>query len=405
MYISFCLFSSPFGRFDVQIVGKAQHGITGDDVAPRLVASLSVQCLGDVGKLPEDVETVEGERHAVFEKFLRQGGVPYDVIRVHAAFAVAPAAVQGQVGVELQVPWQFGLCYQAVIVVVGVEGREVFPAAGQVVPRAAGFHAHFHVLGEGIFHVEASARVVSLHGAAARCHAVRHADEVHRVVEPRPKCAVQREAAGFVERHGVVHVAADVVVPVHVLGAVGAHARCLVVHVSLCHGILRDGVAPVGVEVALLAVAVQVVVHGNVVLVRVFQSRVAQADVQRVIRGTDVDERGHGREGDAFVVADVDAPLEVVPPAVDPETRLEHNMAAADGGIQPFALVVQRLPYVHERQTGFHVPPGAFARCPGLAFPFGIEASPVGVIGQVRPVAVEGIQRLLQEFHLGGQHA
>ena len=59
MYISFCLFSSPFGRFDVQIVGKAQHGITGDDVAPRLVASLSVQCLGDVGKLPEDVEAIE----------------------------------------------------------------------------------------------------------------------------------------------------------------------------------------------------------------------------------------------------------------------------------------------------------------------------------------------------------
>ena len=140
-------------------------------------------------------------------------------------------------------------------------------------------------------------------------------------------------------------------------------------------------------------------------LVRVFQSRVAQADVQRVIRGTDVDERGHGREGDAFVVADVDAPLEVVPPAVDPETRLEHNMAAADGGIQPFALVVQRLPYVHERQTGFHVPPGAFARCPGLAFPFGIEASPVGVIGQVRPVAVGVVQRLLQEFRFGGQHA
>jgi len=169
----------------------------------------------------------------------------------------------------LQVPWQFGLCYQAVIIVVGVEGREVLPATAQVVPRAAGFHAHSHVLGEGIFHVEASARVVGLYGTAGRSHAVRHADEVHRIVEPRPQSAVQREAAGFVERHGIVHVTTDVVIPVYVFRTVGAHARRLVVHVSLCHGILCDGVTPVGAEVALFAVAVQVVVHGDVVLVRV----------------------------------------------------------------------------------------------------------------------------------------
>ena len=99
------------------------------------------------------------------------------------------------------------------------------------------------------------------------------------------------------ELHVVVQVAAHVIVPVHVLRAVGAHTGLLIVDVALRHGILCDRVAPIGVEVAVLRVVVPVEIERQLMPVGVLQFRVAQREVQRVVRRADVDVRGHGREG------------------------------------------------------------------------------------------------------------
>ena len=133
--------------------------------------------------MSKDVESVHGQDEPVLEEAFGEGGVPHHVVRVHALCLVTSAAVERQVGVELEAPWKPGLGGQAVVEVEGVDGDEVLAAAGQVVPGAGGFRPHLDVSWERVVEAELAAAVDVLHGAALRGGSLRDPDKVHGMVQ------------------------------------------------------------------------------------------------------------------------------------------------------------------------------------------------------------------------------
>ena len=62
--------------------------------------------------------------------------------------------------------------------------------------------------------------------------------------------------------------------------------------------------------------------------------------------------------------------------------RLEEHVAAADGGVDAVAAVVQFLPHGHQRQVEGEIPVGALVAFP-ISFPFDVQAELVRLVGQV----------------------
>lgn len=96
--LSHIQFSSFLLRLLVQTVLHMEEGVLREYVAADFGAALTVEGVGDVGELTEDVEAVEHEDEVALHGGVRQAGVPYEVIGVECGVVVAPAREHGEVG-------------------------------------------------------------------------------------------------------------------------------------------------------------------------------------------------------------------------------------------------------------------------------------------------------------------
>ena len=119
-------------RLFVQTIHDVQEGVAGCDVVPRLGAALGVDGTADVGEIAEEVKAVEHTDEVAVEETLGEAGVPNKFVGVHGMVGVTSSGVHGEVGGELQAPWQFDLSGEAVIEVEDVDGLKVRAVAGGV---------------------------------------------------------------------------------------------------------------------------------------------------------------------------------------------------------------------------------------------------------------------------------
>lgn len=75
------------------LIRQMEHGVARYGVAPHLGTSLCVDGVGGVGELMQEVESLGFEDPFALAEGAGERGVPYQVVGVYGAFAVATTAV------------------------------------------------------------------------------------------------------------------------------------------------------------------------------------------------------------------------------------------------------------------------------------------------------------------------
>ena len=121
-------------------VHDVQQGISGHHVGVRFGASLRIHGARYVGKLAQDVESVNHHQQLALAERTRKAGVPHQVGRVELRVGIARATVKREVGGEVELPRQMHRSVRTYAVLPGGNVLERGAGAGIAVPR--------HVRGE-----------------------------------------------------------------------------------------------------------------------------------------------------------------------------------------------------------------------------------------------------------------
>ena len=91
-------------RLLVQPVDDMEQCIAGHDVGVGLGAPLGVEGAGDVAELTEEVEAVDDKEESTLEEGSREASIPDEVAGVQVFVGIAGAAVEADVGAEVELP-------------------------------------------------------------------------------------------------------------------------------------------------------------------------------------------------------------------------------------------------------------------------------------------------------------
>ena len=88
----------PLFRISCQLPPQSKHIVAFHDIIISLCLPLHVHVHINGTHLAQQIHTFHLHHQAVFQERTRKGGVPYQIVRIHGGFVIAPAAVHIQTG-------------------------------------------------------------------------------------------------------------------------------------------------------------------------------------------------------------------------------------------------------------------------------------------------------------------
>jgi len=171
-------------------------------------------------------------------------------------------------------------------------------------------------------------------------------EQVHAVAVVSSGVGGEVDALLLVERQTVGDVAVQVPVAVDAVRAVGADARGSIVGHALYEGVLPEGIAQGGVEVALFGLLGVAEESCGLVLVLIAEVGIAEADDERCAVVAPADGLNEVGRGGGVLIIEAEMTLACpVPVVVDAkfQTRLEEEAPAAGEGVDSSTLVVDAV--------------------------------------------------------------